>query len=115
MTVTVRHRKTREQAVQVVDDAFTQLYRAPVMGVEIVEPVKKWNASTMAFSFTGRLGFIEVPLSGSVAVDDQRVTILCELPAILKNFVGEEKIRTSVEEKMNGYFRPAGPALPASE
>ena len=115
MTVIVRHHKTREQAVQVVDEAITQLYQSPIMGVEIVDPVKKWDASTMMFSLTGRLGFIEVPLSGSVAVDDQHVTILCELPAILKNFVGEDKIRASVEQKINGYFRPAGPLLPASE
>jgi hypothetical protein len=85
------------------------------MGVEIVDPVKKWDESTMMFSLTGRMGFIEVPLSGSVAVDDHHVTILCELPAILKNFVGEEKIQASVEQKINGYFRPAGPLLPASE
>jgi hypothetical protein len=37
------------------------------------------------------------------------------LPAILKNFVGEDKIRASVEQKMNGYFPPAGPLLPASD
>ena len=115
MTVIVRHHKTRKEAVQVVDDATAQLYRSSIMGVEIVDPVKKWNASTMMFSLTGRLGFIEVPLSGSVAVDDQHVTILCDLPAILKNFVGEEKIQAGVEEKINGYFRPAGPSLPKSE
>ena len=115
MTVIVQHQKTRDEAVQVVNDAVTQLYQSSVMGVEIVNPVKKWDASTMTFSLTGRLGFIEVPLSGSVAVDDQNVTILCELPAILKNFVGEEKIRAGIEKKINGYFRPAGPLLPASD
>jgi hypothetical protein len=115
MTVTVPHRKTRQEAIQVIDDAMVQLYKAPIMGVEIVDPAKKWVASTMIFSLTGRLGFIEVPLSGTVAVDDQNVTILCELPAILKNFVGEENIRTSVEQKINDYFPPAGPLLPASD
>jgi hypothetical protein len=115
MTVIVQHHKTCQQAVQVIDDAVTQLYKSSIMGVDIVDPVKKWDASTMTFSLTGRLGFIEVPLSGSVAVDDQNVTVLCELPAILKNFVGEEKIRTSVEKKINGYFHPAGPLLPASD
>jgi hypothetical protein len=115
MTVIVPHNKTRQEAVRVVDDATTQLYRSSIMGVEIVDPVKKWDASTMTFSLTGRLGFIEVPLSGSVAVDDQHVTILCELPAILKNFVGEEKIRAGVEQKINGYFRSAGPSLPKAE
>lgn len=115
MIVIVPHCKTRQEAVQVVDHAVTQLYQSSVMGVQIVDPSKKWDASTMTFSLTGRLGFIEVPLSGSVAVDDQNVTILCELPPILKNFVGEDKIRASVEQKMNGYFRPAGPLLPASD
>lgn len=115
MTVILPHRKTRQEAIHVVDDAMIQLCKASIMGVEIVDPVRKWDASTMLFSLTGRLGFIEVPLSGTVAVDDQNITVVCELPAILKNFVGEEKIRAGVEEKMNGYFRPAGPLLPASE
>lgn len=115
MTIIVPHHKTREQAVQVIDGAVTQLYQSSVMGVEIVDPVKKWDASTMTFSLTGRMGFIEVPLSGSVAVDDQNVTILCDLPPILKNFIGEDKIRAGVEQKLSGYFRPAGPLLPASE
>jgi len=115
MTVIVPHKKTRQQAIRVVDEAVVQLYSASVMGVEIVDPIKKWNASTMIFSLTGRLGFIEVPLSGTVAVDDENVTILCELPAILKNFVGEDKIRAGVEQKINGYFRPAGPLLPPSD
>jgi hypothetical protein len=114
MTVIVPHKKTRQQAIQVVDGAITQLYSASVMGVEIIDPIKKWDASTMIFSLTGRVGFIEVPLSGTVAVDDQNVTIVCDLPAILKNFVGEDKIRAGVEEKVNGYFRPAGPLLPPS-
>ena len=115
MTVIVQHHKTRPEAVKVIDEAVTQLYQSSIMGIEIVDPVKKWDASTMMFSLTGRLGFIEVPLSGSVAIDDQDVTISCELPPILKNFIGEEKIRASVEKKINGYFRPAGPLLPASD
>jgi hypothetical protein len=115
MTVIVPHKKTRQEAIQVVDQAVVQLYSASVMGVEIVDPVKKWADSTMIFSLTGRLGFIEVPLSGTVAVDDENVTILCELPAILKNFIGEDKIRAGVEQKIGGYFRPAGPLLPPSD
>ena len=115
MTVVVPHGKTRQEAIQVVDGAMTQLCQSPIMGVEIVDPVKKWEASTMIFSLTGRLGFIEVPLSGTITVDDQNVTVFCDLPTLLKNFVGEDKIRTSVEQTVSGYFRPAGPLLPASE
>jgi len=54
----------------------------------------------MTFSCTGKVGFISVPLAATVAVDDTNVTVECELPAMVKNFVGEDKVRGIVEENV---------------
>ena len=54
----------------------------------------------MSFSLTGKMGFISVPLAGTVAVDDANVTVECDLPPMLKNFLGEAKISAGIQSKM---------------
>jgi hypothetical protein len=101
MTVIIPHHKTRQEVVNTLDSAVTQLFQHPQMGsVEIVDPKKEWSDSTMTFSVTGKMGFIKVPLSGTVAVDDQNVTVTCDLPSMVKNFVGEDKVRAGITEKV---------------
>jgi hypothetical protein len=104
VTIIVPHGKTREQAIATVDNAVAELYKTSIGGVEIVNPVKTWNNAAMTFSLTGRMGFIEIPLSGTAAVDDQNVTIVCELPVMLKNFIGEDRIRAGVESRIKGFL-----------
>jgi hypothetical protein len=58
----------------------------------------------MDFSLTARAGFISVPISGVVVVDEVNVTVHCELPALVKQFVGEDKISSSVERKVRGML-----------
>jgi hypothetical protein len=104
MTIIIPHGKTREQAIATVDQAVDELYKTSIGGVQIVNPVKTWNESAMTFLLTGKMGFIEIPLSGTAAVDDQNVTIVCELPIMLKNFIGEDRIRAGVESKIRGFL-----------
>ena len=73
--------------------------------VQIVDQKKSWTGSVMSFSFTGKVGFISVPMSGAVAVDDTNVTVECELPSMVKNFMGEAKIQTMVEEKIRALVQ----------
>jgi hypothetical protein len=104
MTIIVPHGKTRQQAIATVDHAVNELFKTSFGGVEIVNPMKTWNQAAMTFSLTGRMGFIEVPLSGTAAVDDENVTVVCELPIILKNFIGEDRIRAGVESKVRAFL-----------
>lgn len=104
MTVIVAHHKTKQQAIESVDHGMDALYRNLFAGVQIVNPVKKWDGSTMTFSVTGKLGFIEVPLAGTATVDDRNVTIECDLPPLVKNFVGEDKIRAGLEQQVKGLL-----------
>jgi hypothetical protein len=54
----------------------------------------------MGFSLTARVGFIALPISGTVVIDDINVSVNCELPPLVKTFVGEETIRAGVERKV---------------
>ena len=101
MTVTVAHHSTQTAVVGTLDKAADQLLSGEAnQNIQIVDPKKSWQGSVMTFSFTGKVGFIAVPLAGTVAVDDANVTVECDLPPMVKSFLGEEKIRSMVEENV---------------
>lgn len=109
MEIIVPHHTTAEKAKEAVDRSSDQLFAG--MGgsaVELADQKKSWAGPVMDFSLTVKAGFISVPISGNVKVDDTNVTISCELPAIAKTFVGEGKIRSAVEGRVREML--AGPA-----
>jgi hypothetical protein len=105
MTVIVPHQTTMEAAIGIVDRSAYDLFEG-VAGesVELVDRKKAWNGPRMDFSLTAQAGFISVPISGVVVVDEVNVTVYCELPELVKKFVGEDKMRGGVERKMRGLL-----------
>jgi len=103
--VVVPHHTTVEQAIAMVDRSADFLFDGAGGGsVELVDRKKDWKGPLMDFSLTARAGFISVPISGCVLVDEVYVTVDCELPALVKTFVGEDKISASVESKVRGIL-----------
>jgi hypothetical protein len=108
MTVVTPHHSTEQATISVLDKAADQLLAGGGnKNVEIVEQKKSWDGPVMSFSFTGKVGFISVPMAGTVAVDETNVTVECELPSLVKNFMGEAKIQAMVEEKIRALVQPA--------
>lgn len=105
MTVIVPHRTTPEKAIETIDQSWNRLFEG-IGGspVQLSDQKKSWTGRTMTFSVTARVGFIALPVSGTVSVDDVNVTVQCELPAIVNKFIGEEKIRAGLEGKMRGML-----------
>lgn len=100
MKVTVEHHSTRENAMQKLDLASDKLMAIEIRNVEIADQKKSWSGSVMNFSLTGKMGFISLPLAGTVTVDDTNVTLDCELPSLIRNTMGEEKVRAAVEQNI---------------
>jgi hypothetical protein len=98
MKVDVAHQLGKKAAMPVMDRALDQLL-AGIGGssIEILDKKKTWNDSTMRFSFTGKVGYISVPLAGTIDVADANVTVNMDLPPVVKTFIGEDKIRRIVE------------------
>ena len=108
MRVVVGHESTQQATIPVMDQALDKLLAgAGGSSIQIVDQKKTWDVPVMTFSFTAKVGFIAVPLTGTITVDEINVTVEIELPAIAKNFVGEEKIRGIVEENVRGLLLPA--------
>jgi hypothetical protein len=104
--IIVPHRTTVDEAIVMVDRSSDALFEgAGGPAVELVERKRSWNESQMNFSLIARVGFISVPISGTVLVDAVNVTVHCELPALVKTFIGEDKIRAGIESKVRGVLR----------
>ncbi|HTA42309.1 MAG TPA: hypothetical protein VK789_07675 [Bryobacteraceae bacterium] len=105
MTIIIPHRTTPEKAIETIDHSWSRLFEgiggAPI---QLTDQTKNWSGRTMSFSVTARVGFIGVPISGTVSVDDVNVTVQCELPALVNKFIGEEKVRTGIEGKIRGML-----------
>lgn len=97
MRVEVAHQLGKEAAVPVIDRCVDELLGGFGSNVQIVDKKTSWNASTMQFSFTGKVGFISVPLAGTIDVNDANVVVNMDLPPMVKNFIGEDKIHRIVE------------------
>jgi hypothetical protein len=98
MRAVIAHGRTQQQAIEAVDRFSNNLFDFGSASVELADQTKNWTGPVMAFSFVAKYGFISLPLNGTVTVDDTNVTIDCELPALVKNFVGEDKLRDGIEK-----------------
>jgi hypothetical protein len=108
MKVIIPHQTTVEEAIMIVDRSANDLFDGAAGGaVELVDRKKGWAGPLMDFSMTARVGFISLPISGMVVVDETNVTVHCELPALVKTFVGEDRIRASIERKVRGMLMRA--------
>ncbi|HEY4085230.1 MAG TPA: hypothetical protein VGM43_04790 [Bryobacteraceae bacterium] len=97
MRVEIAHQLGKKAAIPVIDRSLDRLLGGVGSNVQIVDKKTSWNASTMQFSFTGKVGFISVPLAGTIDVNDASVVVSMDLPPMVKNFIGEDKIHQLVE------------------
>src|SRR5579859_6334968 len=98
MRAVISHGTSREKAIETVDRSSSDLFDFGSKSVLLTEQKKSWRGPVMEFSLVAKAGFITLPLAGTVTVDDTNVTIECELPALVKNFIGEEKLRGGIEK-----------------
>jgi hypothetical protein len=101
MTIVIAHQTTAARAIEIVDSSVNSLFET-VAGphVELADKKRSWSGPAMDFSLNAKMGFISVPLSGRILVDDINVTVDCVLPALVKQFIGEEKIRAALDGKV---------------
>lgn len=105
MTVIIPHKTTAGKAIEKVDQSSDSLFEIPGGGpVQLADKKKSWNGQTMNFSLNAKVGFISLPISGTVVVDDTNVTVHCELPGMIRKLGGEDAIRSSIERKVRGML-----------
>jgi hypothetical protein len=101
MIIIVPHKKTQAEVVPVLDKGIDGLFAGAIgSSIEIANSKKEWVGSTLHFSFTSRMGFIALPISGTVDIDDTNAVLNVELPALVKNFIGEGRVAANVEKRI---------------
>ena len=109
MRVTVSHNKGTQGAMKLVNDSAEQILAGTASGpVTISEVNRNWEGSTMHFSFKAKMGFFSSPIHGYVQCNEKDVTVEVELPAALKAFVPEEKVKAQLEGRVKGMLNPPG-------
>jgi hypothetical protein len=107
MTIIIPHGKTAEEAMAIVDRSANTLFESTAgPHVQLTDKTRSWNGPTMNFGLTARVGFIAVPISGTIVVDAINVTVNCVLPALVNQFIGEEKIRAGLDRRVRAMLTP---------
>ena len=101
MKIEQLHALGREEAANRIDHFLENLMqRQPPGGVTVKNPRKDWVGHTMNFSFTAAKGLFGTMISGLMHVHDDRVVVESELPALVRSFVGEDRIRATISREL---------------
>jgi hypothetical protein len=105
MRVTVTHNKGLQGVMKIVNDSADQLMASATTGPVVVTDVnRRWDGSTLHFSFVGRMGIFSAPIRGTVECAETDVTVDVELPGVLKHFMPEDKVKQQVEGRVKGLL-----------
>ena len=97
MRVTIAHDKGQAEAIRHVNNGADQLFQgAGSAGVEIRNLERRWDANTLTFSFTGKMGPFTAPIRGTVLVAEKDLTIDMDL-GVVEKFLPADKIRQNIE------------------
>jgi hypothetical protein len=100
MRIEQPHALGQQEAIGRVNLLLDRLIKAPPGGATIKEVRRRWDGQRMTFSFAVSRGFFGAEFSGSMEVTDDRVVVESELPALVKSFVGEERIRQVIGDHL---------------
>ena len=77
----------------------------PPGGATIKEVRKRWDGQRMTFSFAVSRGFFGAEFSGTMDVTDDRVVVAAELPALVRSFVGEERVKQVIADHLGQVLK----------
>jgi hypothetical protein len=104
--ITVSHNKGQKEAMRAVNGAADQILRPDLPGpVKFSSTNRKWDGSTLNFTLSASLGPVSVPIHGKIIVTETDITIDCDLPNLLTQFVSERSLESGMAAKIRGLLR----------
>jgi hypothetical protein len=104
MRITVVHSKTKAEVIQAVDRSFDDLFKnVGVFRIQLLNEQRKWDGSTLAFSFTAKIGLLSSFIKGTVEVTEKDLTIDADL-GLLNRLLGSNASRSAIESKVRGLL-----------
>jgi hypothetical protein len=100
------HTLGREVAKSRIDQFLDRLVANPPGGVTITGARRDWDGDRMNFAFTAAKGFLGTSIAGVMHVTDDLVVVESELPALVRNLLGEDRIRHAVATELGAMLNP---------
>ncbi len=101
MRIEVAHQLGEAKAIERIDGFLDELARRDFPGgAKVRNPSKTWNGNSLTLSFSLVKGFFETKMSGTLLVTDRLATLETEVPGLVAAFVGEDRIRTVLENEL---------------
>src|SRR5689334_1770986 len=105
MRIVRTHNVGQAAAVERIDGFLDQLMARPLpAGVKIKHADKSWRGGRMTFNAKFAKGILGATVSGTVDVTDNEVVMESQVPALIKTFVGEDKIASLINEQFDELF-----------
>src|SRR6266853_6614414 len=103
MRVTIAHNKSQAEVIKTVDRSIEEVFKGLAVGpIEVVNPQKSWDGSTMTFMMTAKMGFMNAPIRGTVVVTDKDVTVDADLGFL--DSLMTPKAKAELETRVKGLL-----------
>jgi hypothetical protein len=106
MRIELSHTIGQEAAISRIDQFLDRLVQTSPGGVTLKDARRDWNGNRMDFAFTASKGFLGTSIRGVMDVMDDRVVVESELPALVKNLLGEDRIRQVILSQLGDVLKP---------
>jgi homospermidine synthase len=104
MRITIAHSKTKAEVIQAVDRSFDDVFKnVGALRIQLVNEQRRWDGSTLVFSFTAKIGLLSSFIKGTVEVTEKDVTIDADL-GLLERLLGSKTSRGAIESKVRGFL-----------
>ncbi|MFL6417480.1 MAG: polyhydroxyalkanoic acid system family protein [Bryobacteraceae bacterium] len=104
MRITVSHTKSKEAVIRSVDRSFDDLFRGVgSVPIQFLEERRSWQGSTLTFSISAKMGFVNSPIKGTIEVTDTDITIDADL-GLLERLLPATKARAAITNRIRGLL-----------
>lgn len=108
MRIQRSHNLGQAAAIQKIDGFLDGLMARPLpAGVKVKHADKSWQGGRMTFAAKFAKGIMGATVTGTVDVTDSEVVMESQVPALIKTFVGEDKVARVINEQFDELFAQA--------
>jgi hypothetical protein len=102
--ITVSHNKPKDEVKRAVDRSLNDLLGlGGSLPVQFVNGERNWQADTLTFSCTAKMGFISTGIKGTVEVTDKDLTLDADL-GMFEKLLASKGTRSTIESKVRALL-----------
>ena len=103
--ITVSHQRSIEEVKQAIDRSLDDVFTgSSAIPVKLTQERRSWHGDTLVFSLVAKMGFMSTPISGTVLVTDQDVTIDANL-GLLERLIPAAQAQQAVSSRIKALLK----------